>query len=59
MKDRINELKERFTRQLETVSDQKSLEELRLAFLSKKGYVSGMMSELAKMSSEQKRKPER
>ena len=55
MKDRINELKEKFTKQLETVSDQKSLEELRIAFLSKKGYVSAMMSELAKMSSEQKK----
>ncbi len=55
MKDRINELKEKFTKQLETVSDQKSLEELRIAFLSKKGYVSAMMSELAKMSNEQKK----
>ena len=55
MKDRINELRERFSQQLKEVSDQKSLEELRISFLSKKGHVSALMSELAKMSNDQKK----
>ena len=55
MKDRINELKERFSKELAQVSDQKSLEDLRLAFLSKKGQVSLLMQELAKIPNEQKK----
>ena len=55
MKDRINELKERFAKELSQVSDQGSLEELRLAFLSKKGQVSQLMQELAKIPNEQKK----
>ncbi len=55
MKDRINELKERFSKELSAVSDQKSLEELRLSFLSKKGTVSQLMQELAKIPNEQKK----
>ena len=55
MKDRIEELKKRFTRELSDVSDQKTLEELRLAFLSKKGQVSLLMQELAKIPNEQKK----
>ena len=55
MKDRINELKERFAKELSKVSDQKSLEELRLAFLSKKGQVSVLMQELSKIPNEQKK----
>ncbi|MCR5302730.1 MAG: phenylalanine--tRNA ligase subunit alpha [Lachnospiraceae bacterium] len=55
MKDRIKELKEKFSAQLGTVYDQKSLEELRLAFLSKKGHVSALMSELAKLPGDQKK----
>ena len=55
MKDRINELKEKFASELSSVSDQKSLEELRLSFLSKKGHVSALMSELSKIPNEQKK----
>ncbi|MCR5672468.1 MAG: phenylalanine--tRNA ligase subunit alpha [Lachnospiraceae bacterium] len=55
MKDRINELKERFLTEMGTVSDLKSLEDLRLAFLSKKGQVSMLMTELAKIPNEQKK----
>ena len=55
MKDRIEELKKRFARELSDVSDQKTLEELRLAFLSKKGQVSLLMQELAKIPNEQKK----
>ena len=55
MKDRINELKERFTKELAAVSDQKALEELRLAFLSKKGQISQLMQELSKIPAEQKK----
>lgn len=55
MKDRINELKERFQKELSEVNDQKSLEELRLAFLSKKGQISALMQELAKIPNEQKK----
>ena len=55
MKDRINELKERFQKELSEVTDQKSLEELRLAFLSKKGQISALMQELAKIPNEQKK----
>ena len=55
MKDRINELKERFASELSAVKDQKSLEELRLAFLSKKGQVSLLMQELSKIPNEQKK----
>ncbi len=55
MKDRINELKERFSQELSAVSDQKSLEDLRLSFLSKKGTVSQLMQELSKIPNEQKK----
>jgi phenylalanyl-tRNA synthetase alpha chain len=55
MKDKINELKERFTNELSAVSDQRSLEDLRLAFLSKKGSVSQLMQELSKIPNEQKK----
>ena len=55
MKDRINELKERFSKELAQVSDQKSLEDLRLAFLSKKAQLSHLMKELEKIPNEQKK----
>ncbi len=55
MKEHINELRERFTKELLAVSDLNSLEELRLAFLSKKGQVSSLMQELAKIPNEQKK----
>ena len=55
MKDHINELKERFATQLSEVTDQKSLEELRLSFLSKKGQISKLMQELSKIPNEQKK----
>ena len=55
MKDRINELKEKFSKDLTDVSDLKSLEELRLDFLSKKGKISSLMQELSKIPNEQKK----
>lgn len=55
MKERINELKERFAKELSAVNDQRSLEELRLSFLSKKGQISSLMQELAKIPNEQKK----
>ena len=55
MKDRIEELKKRFAGELSAVTDQKALEDLRLAFLSKKGQVSMLMQELSKIPNEQKK----
>lgn len=55
MKDRIKELNEKFASELSNVSDQRSLEELRLSFLSKKGHVSQLMAELAKIPNDQKK----
>ena len=55
MKDKINELKERFSRELSAVSDQKTLEDLRLSFLSKKGQISLLMKELAGIPNDQKK----
>lgn len=55
MKDRISELKEKFGVDLASVADLKALEELRLDFLSKKGKISVLMQELAKIPNEQKK----
>ena len=55
MKDKINELKEKFSSDIKGVTDLKALEELRLDFLSKKGKISGLMQELAKIPNEQKK----
>ena len=55
MKERISALKEKFSRDLQGVSDLKALEELRLDFLSKKGQVSSLMQELSKIPNEQKK----
>lgn len=43
MKDKIKELKEKFGNELESVADLKSLEDLRLSFLSKKGHISALI----------------
>lgn len=55
MKDHINELKAKFAEQLSEVADLSALEELRLSFLSKKGQISVLMQELAKIPNEQKK----
>lgn len=55
MKDKINLLKEQFLKDFENVKDLKALEDLRLAFLSKKGQVSTLMQELSKIPNEQKK----
>ena len=55
MKDRISALKEQFLSDYNKVSDLKTLEELRLSFLSKKGKVSSLMQELSKIPNDQKR----
>jgi len=55
MKDKINVLKEQFLKDFEKVSDLKSLEDLRLSFLSKKGQVSSLMQELSKIPNDQKK----
>lgn len=55
MKDKISALKEQFLCDFDKVSDLKTLEDLRLSFLSKKGKVSALMQELAKIPNEQKK----
>ena len=55
MKDKIQKLREQFQDELGTVNASSSLEELRRNFLSKKGYVSGLMKELGKVPPEQKK----
>lgn len=55
MKDKIQKLREQFQDELGTVNESSSLEELRRNFLSKKGYVSGLMKELGKVPPEQKK----
>ena len=55
MKDKINELSRLFSNEMSKVVDMKSLEELRLDFLSKKGKVSSLMQELSKIPNEQKK----
>ena len=57
MKDKIQKLREQFQDELGTVNASSSLEELRRNFLSKKGYVSGLMKELGKVPPEQRQSP--
>lgn len=55
MKEKISALKEQFGADMSKVNDLKTLEELRLAFLSKKGKISSLMQELSKIPNEEKR----
>ncbi|MBR6389838.1 MAG: phenylalanine--tRNA ligase subunit alpha, partial [Lachnospiraceae bacterium] len=55
MKERIEQLGSQFNEALAKVADPEALEELRLQFMSKKGYVSELMKELGKVSVEQKK----
>lgn len=55
MKNKIQELKQKFNIELAEVRDTKTLEELRLSFFSKRGYISALMKELGKVPAEQKR----
>lgn len=55
MKTKIQELKQKFNIELADVRDTKTLEELRLSFFSKKGYISALMKELGKVPAEQKK----
>ncbi len=55
MKEKIEALREKFQSQLAEVKDANGLEELRLSFMSKKGAVSELMKELAKIPNEQKK----
>lgn len=55
MISRINELREKFSKELSSVEDAKTLEDLRLSFLSKKGHVSALMQELSKVPNDQKK----
>lgn len=55
MKERIQKLKEQFKNDILQVVDTKQLEDLRLAFVSKKGHVTELMKELGKVPVEQKK----
>ncbi|MCR5594795.1 MAG: phenylalanine--tRNA ligase subunit alpha [Lachnospiraceae bacterium] len=55
MKERIDKLGAQFSEALAKVSDTEALENLRLEFMSKKGYVSDLMKELGKVPNEQKK----
>lgn len=55
MKTKIQELRQKFNIELADVRDTKTLEELRLSFFSKKGYISALMKELGKVPAEQKK----
>ena len=55
MKDKIEELREKFMTELKGTVDMSSLEELRLGFMSKKGAISDLMKELGKIPNEQKK----
>ncbi|MCR5107976.1 MAG: phenylalanine--tRNA ligase subunit alpha [Lachnospiraceae bacterium] len=55
MKEMIQKLKSQFETKLKDVNDQKSLEDLRLDFLSKKGQITQLMKELSKVPNEQKK----
>lgn len=55
MNELIEKLKKQFDQKLSEVSDETSLESLRLDFLSKKGQISGLMKELAKVPNEKKK----
>ena len=55
MKDKIQNLKQQFSDELNAIKDLEKLEELRLSFLSKKGHISELMKELSKIPNEQKK----
>ncbi|MBO5373196.1 MAG: phenylalanine--tRNA ligase subunit alpha [Lachnospiraceae bacterium] len=55
MKEKIQELKQKFNTELDAVKDTKALEDLRLVFFSKKGLISDLMKELGKVPNEQKK----
>ncbi|HAG70130.1 MAG TPA: phenylalanine--tRNA ligase subunit alpha, partial [Lachnospiraceae bacterium] len=55
MIDMVDKFREQFYKKLRDVNDVKSLEELRLDFLSKKGQVSALMKELSKVPDEKKK----
>ncbi|MCR4741051.1 MAG: phenylalanine--tRNA ligase subunit alpha [Lachnospiraceae bacterium] len=55
MKEMISKLKEQFDSKLKEVNDLGSLEQLRLDYMSKKGRISELMKELAKLPNDQKK----
>ena len=55
MKEKVDALRVKFQAQLEQVKDPDKLEELRLAFMSKKGSIQELMKELSKIPNEQKK----
>ncbi|MCR4989509.1 MAG: phenylalanine--tRNA ligase subunit alpha [Lachnospiraceae bacterium] len=55
MKDKIEALRAKFTKDLSSVKDLSALEELRLSFMSKKGAIQDLMKELGAIPNEQKK----
>lgn len=55
MREKIQKLTEQFGEDLAKVKDLSSLEELRLDFMSKKGYIAELMKELGKVPNESKK----
>ena len=55
MKERIEKLGAQFNEALSGITDTEALENLRLQFMSKKGYISELMKELGKVPNEQKK----
>ena len=54
MIENINKIQQDFDSRLESVSDSKQLEQIRIDFLGKKGQLQGLMKELRNVSSEEK-----
>ena len=55
MNEMIRKFREQFYQKLGDVDDVRSLEDLRLDFLSKKGHISTLMKELSKIPNEKKK----
>ncbi|MBQ7453114.1 MAG: phenylalanine--tRNA ligase subunit alpha, partial [Clostridia bacterium] len=55
MKAKIEELKKKFEGEIEKIKSSEKLEELRLAFLGKKGEISALMADFKNVANEQKR----
>ncbi|MBQ8945440.1 MAG: phenylalanine--tRNA ligase subunit alpha [Lachnospiraceae bacterium] len=55
MREKIEKLGAQFREEMSSVSDVQSLEDLRLKFMSKKGYISELMKELGKVPPEEKK----
>jgi len=55
MKAKVDALREKFLAQLEEVKDPQKLEDLRLAFMSKKGSIQELMKDLSQIPNEQKK----